>query len=289
MGTPGQSTTGHPEARWAGRVAGLIGSCHPGPVVAVTALTTALAATAGQSAARCVLTALATLTGQLSVGWCNDAFDAHRDLAAGRRGKPVVDGTVRVGEVWVAAFVALALCAPLSLACGLLAGAVHLTGVAAAWAYDLRLKATVWSWLPYAVGFAALPAFVALGLPGRPWPAWWAVTAGALLGIGAHLGDVLPDIRGDLAIGVRGWPHRLGPDGARLLLPVPLVAASATLVLGPAGPPGGRGIAALALAALVAVTGTLLGRRRERAAFAAAVAVAVVDVALLLVRGTGIA
>lgn len=39
----------------------------------------------------------------------------------------------------------------------------------------------------------------------------------------------------------------------------------------------------------VAVAGTVLGRRWERAAFAAAVAVAVVDVALLLLRGTGIA
>ncbi|MEW2165542.1 UbiA family prenyltransferase [Streptomyces sp. NPDC007084] len=289
MGTPGQSTAGRPEARWAGRAAGLAGSCHPGPVVAVTALTTALAATAGQSAARCVLTALAALTGQLSVGWCNDAFDARRDLAAGRHGKPVVDGTVRVTEVWAAAYTALALCVPLSFACGLLAGTVHLTGVAAAWAYDLRLKSTVWSWLPYATGFAALPAFVALGLPDRPWPAWWAVTAGALLGIGAHLGDVLPDIRADLALGVRGWPQRLGPDRARLLLPVPLVAASAALVLGPSGPPGAAGLAALGSAASAAVAGTVLGRRRERAAFAAAVAVAAIDVTLLLVRGTGIA
>lgn len=239
MVTPEQSTADGPTASWADRVAGLAGSCHPGPVVAVTALMAALAVTAGQSAARCVLTAAAVLTGQLSVGWCNDAFDARRDIAAGRRGKPVVDGTVGVTEVWVAAYAALALCVPLSLACGLRAGAVHLTGVAAAWAYDLRLKATAWSWAPYAVGFAALPAFVALALPGQPWPAWWVVTAGALLGVGAHLGDVLPDIRGDLATGVRGWPHRLGPDGTRLLLPVPLVAASAVLVLGPAGPPAG--------------------------------------------------
>lgn len=289
MATPGQSTTGRPRARRAGLAAGLAGSCHPGPVVAVTALTAALAATAGQSPARCALTAFAVLTGQLSVGWCNDAFDARRDLAAGRRGKPVVDGTVRVTEVWVAAYTALALCVPLSIACGLLAGVVHLTGVAAAWAYDLRLKATAWSWVPYAVGFAALPAFVASGLPGRPLPAWWAVTAGALLGIGAHLGDVLPDIRADLAMGVRGWPQRLGPDGARLLLPVPLVAASAALVLGPAGPPGAAGLAALGSAALVALAGTVLGRRWEWAAFAAAVTVAAIDVALLLVRGTGIA
>ncbi|MFJ9024963.1 UbiA family prenyltransferase [Streptomyces sp. NPDC102259] len=288
MGTAEQSTTGRPAASWAGRVTGLAGACHPGPVVAVTALITALAATAGQGAARCVLTAAAVLTGQMSVGWCNDAFDARRDIAVGRRGKPVVDGTVGVTEVWVAAVAALALCVPLSLACGLWAGAVHLAGVAAAWAYDLRLKATAWSWAPYAVGFAALPAFVALGLPGQPWPSWWVVSAGALLGVGAHLGDVLPDIRGDLATGVRGWPHRLGPARARLLLPVPLVAASAVLVLGPAGPPGRWGMTALAVAGLIAVTGTVLGRRWERVAFGAAVAVAVVDVALLLLRGTGI-
>lgn len=257
--------------------------------MAVTALMAGLAVTAGQAAERCVLTGAAVLTGQLSVGWCNDAFDARRDIAAGRRGKPVVDGTVGVTEVWVAAYAALALCVPLSLACGLWAGAVHLVGVAAAWAYDLRLKATAWSWAPYAVGFAALPAFVALGLPRHPWPAWWVVTAGALLGVGAHLGDVLPDIRGDLATGIRGWPHRLGPDGARLLLPVPLVAASAVLVLGPVGAPGRWGLAVLVVTALIATVGTVLGRRWERLAFATAVAVAAVDVTLLLLRGTGIA
>jgi 4-hydroxybenzoate polyprenyltransferase len=275
--------------RLGGRVGGLAGSCHPGPVVAVTVLMVALAVTAGQSVARCVLTGAAVLTGQLSVGWCNDAFDARRDIAAGRHGKPVVDGTVGVTEVWVAAYAALVLCVPLSFASGLWAGAVHLAGVAAAWAYDLRLKATAWSWAPYAVGFAALPAFVALGLPGHPWPAWWVVTAGALVGVGAHLGDVLPDIRGDLATGVRGWPHRLGPNGALLLLPVPLVAASAALVLGPAGPPGRWGVAVLVVTALLAVAGTVLGRRWEQLAFAAAVAVAAVDVALLLLRGTRIA
>ncbi|MGW4788551.1 UbiA family prenyltransferase [Streptomyces sp. NPDC004230] len=289
MSTPERSTDGGAAAVWAGRAGGLAGACHPGPVMAVTALTAALAVTAGQGATRSVLTAAAVLTGQLSVGWCNDAFDARRDIATARRGKPVVDGAVSVTEVWVAAYAALALCVPLSFACGLWAGAVHLVGVTAAWAYDLRLKATAWSWVPYAVGFASLPAFVALGLPGRPWPSWWVVTAGALLGVGAHLGDVLPDIHEDLATGVRGFPHRLGPDGVRLLLPVPLAAASAVLALAPAGSAGTWGVAALGVAGLSAVAGTVMGRRRERAAFAAAVAVAVVDVALLLVRRTGIA
>jgi 4-hydroxybenzoate polyprenyltransferase len=250
--------------------------------VAVTALTTALAVGAGRGTAGCALTVAAVATGQLSLGWCNDAFDARRDIAAGRRDKPVADGTIGVPLLWAAAYGALALCVPLSLACGPMAGAVHLAAVAAAWAYNLRLKATRWSWVPYALAFAALPAFVTLGLPGRPWPAWWVVGAGALLGVGAHLGDVLPDIRGDLATGVRGWPQRLGADRARRLLPVPLVIASVLLALGPPGRPGGRAAVALTMVGLFAVTGTVLGRRWERAAFATAVAVAAVDVTLLL-------
>ncbi|WP_328456644.1 UbiA family prenyltransferase [Streptomyces sp. NBC_00386] len=286
MGTPEHTTAGDTARRGSGLVAGLGRACHPGPVVAVTTLTAALAVITGRGPGACFLLWAAVLAGQLSVGWCNDAFDARRDIAAGRRGKPVVDGAIGAGQAWAAAYAALALCVPLSLLCGLTAGAVHLTGVGAAWAYNLRLKATCWSWAPYALGFAALPAFVTLGLPGRPWPAWWVLAAGALLGVGAHLGDVLPDIRGDLVAGVRGWPQRLGPDRARLLLPVPLVIASALLALGPAGPPGRREVTALALVLLVAVTGTVLGRRRERLAFATAVVVAAVDVGLLL-GGTG--
>jgi 4-hydroxybenzoate polyprenyltransferase len=289
VGTPGQATAGGAAVRRGGRVVALVGACHPGPVVAVTALTVALAVVAGQSLRRGALTAAAVLTGQLSVGWCNDAFDARRDIAVGRRGKPIAEGTVGVTAVWVAAFTALALCVALSLACGVRAGTVHLVAVAVAWWYDVRLKATVWSWAPYAVSFAGLPAFVALSLPGHPWPAWWVVTAGALLGVGAHLGDVLPDIRGDLETGVRGWPQRLGPDATRLLLPVPLVAASAVLALAPPGPSGSWGVASLAVAGAAAVAGTVAGRRRERAGFAAAVAVAAVDVALLLLRGSRIA
>ena len=42
-----------------------------------------------------------------------------------------------------------------SLASGLLAGLAHLVGVAAAWAYNLGLKSTRISWVPYAVAFGS--------------------------------------------------------------------------------------------------------------------------------------
>jgi 4-hydroxybenzoate polyprenyltransferase len=266
--------------------AALLRACHPGPTVTVTLLVAGLTVAAGQDAYGGLLATGAVLTGQLSVGWSNDAVDAARDIAAGRSAKPVAGGTVGVRTVRVAALVALAVCVPLSLLYGPLAGAVHLVGVAAAWAYNLRLKSTVLSWLPYAVGFASLPAFVTLGLPGQPRPAWWVVTAAALVGVGAQLGNVLPDIADDLAVGVRGWPQRLGPTAVRLLLPVPLVAATALLAL---GRPGTLGAVAVALAAAVAVGGALTGRRRPKVPFVAAVFVAGVDVALLVSWGTALA
>ncbi|MCA1223287.1 UbiA family prenyltransferase, partial [Streptomyces sp. 8L] len=157
-----------PRPRAGSRVLALLGACHPGPTAAVTVLVAGIAVASGQRAGGCLLATAAVLAGQLSIGWSNDAVDAARDTAAGRGDKPVAGGAVTARGVLAAALAAFALCVPLSLLYGPLAGAVHLAGVAGAWAYNLGLKATVLSPLPYAVGFGALPAFVALGLPGGP-------------------------------------------------------------------------------------------------------------------------
>ncbi|WP_374100634.1 UbiA family prenyltransferase [Streptomyces sp. 7-21] len=277
--------SGRPVANAARGAVSLLLACHPGPVAIVTLLSGGLAVAAGADGPGTVRVAAAVLAGQLSVGWGNDAVDARRDRAAGRRGKPVAAGAVSARGVGLAAAVALCLCVPLSLACGVRAGLIHLLGVAAGWAYNLGVKATALSWLPYAAGFGVLPAFAALAAPAGAWPGWWAVTAAALLGVAAHLGNVLPDIPADLATGVRGWPQRLGPAAARLLLPAPLVAATAVLALGRPGP---GALAALALAVPVSFAGVVAGRRHDGAPFAAAVVVAGADVMLLLGRGTSL-
>ncbi|MFJ4923734.1 UbiA family prenyltransferase [Streptomyces sp. NPDC088725] len=283
--TAGPAALDGPRERGTGRALALLRACHPVPTAAVTLLVTGLAVAAGQDACGCALAAAAVLAGQLSVGWSNDAADAARDSAAGRRDKPVAGGAVDARTVRTAALLALALCVPLSLLYGPLAGAAHLVGVAVAWVYNAGLKSTPLSWLPYAIGFASLPAFVTLGLPGEPLPAWWVVCAAALVGVGAHLANVLPDIEADLAAGVRGWPQRLGPAAVRLLLPAPLVAA--TLLLA-AARPGVVGAVAVGVALLAAVGGALLGRRRPKLPFLVAILVAGLDVALLLWPGSAL-
>jgi 4-hydroxybenzoate polyprenyltransferase len=276
--------------RRAGAPAALLLASHPVPAVAVTGMATALAASAGRGPAGCLLVALAVLSGQLCVGWNNDVVDVRRDTRAARRDKPLAAGAVAPSTAAVAAYAAGAACLPLSLASGAVAGVAHLTAVAAALAYNTVLKRTRWSWLPYAVAFALLPAFVTLGLPGRPWPPWWLLAAGALLGVGAHLTNVLPDIETDLAGGIRGLPHRLGRARSRSLAALALLAASATLAVGPPGAPGAVGWTGLAAAAALAAAATLPRARRpdSRLPFLLTIALSVLDLALLLLHGTAL-
>ncbi|WP_405526253.1 UbiA family prenyltransferase [Streptomyces avidinii] len=260
----------------------LAAACHPLPAAAVTLFAAALTAAAGQGPAAAAVTVGAVAAGQLSVGWCNDRADLPRDLAAGRRDKPLVAGTASAAAVTWAAALALLICVPLSLACGLLAGAVHLVAVAAAWAYNLRLKRTAASWLPYALAFGLLPAFVTLGLPGTPWPPLWLTAAAALLGAGAHFANVLPDIEDDLATGVVGLPQRLGARASAALAGLLVLGSTATLVVGPPG----RVTAYGRLLLVMTTAGLLLAARRPtgRLPFLTTMAVAGADVILLIVE-----
>jgi 4-hydroxybenzoate polyprenyltransferase len=248
--------------------------------VAVTTLTALLAAGAGHTLPRGALVTAAVATGQLTIGWSNDLLDAGRDRLVGRVDKPVARGEVSERVVRLALVVAGALCLLLSLACGLASATVHLLlGVTSGWAYNLGLKRTPWSALPYAVAFGTLPAVVTLALPTPTWPPAWVMVAGALLGVGAHLLNALPDLADDEQTGVRGLPHRLGARRVRWLAPTVLVLASAAALAGPAGAPSVLAWAAFALClvlAAVAVTG------HGKVPFAAAIGIAAVDVAALV-------
>jgi protoheme IX farnesyltransferase len=269
-------------------VVALVRSSHPEPTAAVTLMVTALAVTSGRDAAGVLLVAAAVLSGQLSIGWLNDVLDAGRDRAVGRADKPVVTGAVSARTVGVAALVAAAACVPLSLASGAAAGTVHLVAVAAGWAYDLELKSSRWSVVPYVVCFGLLPVFVVLGLPGTPAPPWWLPAAGALLGAGAHFANVLPDLDDDAATGVRGLPHRLGAARSRAAAALLLLAATVVLALAAPVPPLLAAVVPV-LATGVLAAGFRAGRRPgSRAPFRSVLVVAGIVVALLVAAGPAV-
>lgn len=210
-------------------------SSHPIPTVAVTGLSAGLATLAGLPLGRGALVTATVFTGQLSIGWSNDYLDAERDRAVLRPDKPLATGALEPRVVGLAAAVALLTTIALSGALGWPGGAAALFTVLIAWAYNLGLKATVLSWLPYAIAFGMAPAVVTLSaLPPR-WPGVWILAACALLGVAAHLANVLPDLGDDVANGVRGLPHWIGAKATALTAAALLLTASGVILLGPTG------------------------------------------------------
>jgi 4-hydroxybenzoate polyprenyltransferase len=259
---------------------------HPGPAAAVTVVATLLAVAAGVPAERTVLVCAAVLAGQASIGWSNDWLDADRDRAVARADKPVVQGSVSPSLLRGLALGAAAVAVVLSLLLGVVPGLLLLTLVASGWAYNAGLKGSWASVLGYVVGFGALPAGVVAAASGTPTAPWWLIGAGAALGAAAHLANVAPDLEDDLATGVRGLPHRLGPGASAVIGALVLGAASLLLVTGPPGPPTAAAWVGLALAVPAVAVAALAGTARfRRLAFPAVLLLTVLDVVLLLAGG----
>lgn len=196
-----------------GLVLSLVLACHPLPTAAMTILLTAAAALTGRSGVECALVAATVLSGQLTIGWMNDVVDRHRDKRVAREDKPVALGWVDTGTVTFAIACVVLLLIPLSIANGTVAGIAHLVAVASAWMYNFWFKKTVLSWLPYAVSFGLLPAFLSYGGLGGGFhggPPTIAMTVlAALLGVGIHFLTTLPDLVEDKETGVRHLPLRV--------------------------------------------------------------------------------
>ncbi|MGZ4494462.1 MAG: UbiA family prenyltransferase [Nocardioides sp.] len=196
-----------------GTAVSLVLACHPLPAAAMTIALTAAAALSDRTGVECLLVAATVLVGQLTVGWVNDVVDRDRDRKVGRRDKPVALGWVDAGTVNFATACATLVVIPLSVANGTVAGIAYLAAVLSAWSYNAAIKRTVLSWLPYALSFGLLPAFLSYGGLGGGYhgaPPTIAMTVlAALLGIGVHFLGALPDLVGDNETGVRHLPLRI--------------------------------------------------------------------------------
>jgi 4-hydroxybenzoate polyprenyltransferase len=267
-------------------VAALVRAAHAVPAASVTTLVVAATAARGASIGALLLATLSTAASQLSVGWSNDYLDRDEDRAAGRLEKPLVAGRVDPRTLWVGAWIAAAVCLGSAALLGPGPAAAMAVALAAAWAYNIGLKRTPLSWLPYAVAFGLAPVFVWLVADGRLPPAWVpAVTAA--LGIAGHLTNALPDLERDRAVRARGLPHLLGPTASLISASV-LLGGITALILARAGPlslwavAAGSGAAVFAIAVVVA---GLLGRARLAFLMTIACAGAVVTTFLLTFRG----
>lgn len=261
----------------------LLRAAHIGPALAVTVVAALLAVSSSTETRYAVVVVTAVLAGQLTIGWGNDLLDAGRDRAVGRRDKPLANGELSPRLVATCVALSALVCLGLAFLAGWRSGVVHVfLGVAAGHAYNLGLKATVWSWLPYASAFGTLPAVVTLAGETPTWPPGWMLATAAALGVAAHLLNALPDLQDDERTGVRGLPHALGATRSRVLATSLLVAGSAAAVLGPPGAPpawiAGAFVIVVILGAVACVTS-------GRTPFRAAVTIVLADVVLLLAAG----
>lgn len=158
-----------------------------------------------------VFLVFAVASGQASVGWSNDYLDAHIDKTLERASKPSVRDGLNPSSLRLPILVSLILVIPFSfLAGGFIGGLAHLVAVGSAWAYNLWLARTVWSWIPYAVSFALLTVFIAQAVSRDFWPSWPIVCLAILVGIVAHLLNAIPDIEIDRQSHLGGLAVRLG-------------------------------------------------------------------------------
>jgi len=210
---------------------GLFKASHPIPTIAVSLVISAFGWSLGWTGLSLLAVFMTILVGQLSVGWSNDAFDVSLDARIGRTSKPTVARDVSARALWLGAFTALLVAIASSWAvAGWLGGSFHIFAILMAWLYNIRLSRTAWSWLPYALAFGAMPAFLSFGLNDGP-PTLWSVAVFAIIGVSAHLANALPDAESDAAAGVGGVVVALGNRRSVILCWLLLAIGSGILVV----------------------------------------------------------
>jgi 4-hydroxybenzoate polyprenyltransferase len=264
-------------------IGALLRSSHPGPSIGVTAITILLGIAVGLGPLAILLLGVTVAFNQLSVGLSNDWLDAARDREAGRQDKPVARGDIPVATVRLAALSAAALAVIFSLSLGLPFAVAHLLMLGSGWAYNAWLKHGPASALPYIAAFGVLPMLATLALAPPAFAAWWAVLAGSLLGVAAHVANVLPDLADDAATGVRGLPHRLGRVGATLLGGLALAGAAVALTVGVGA--SSLTLVGLALSLAASVAAVVFILRESRWGFRFVILAALLDVTLLVLAG----
>ena len=211
-------------------VRGLLKASHFGPTLIVTSISWFFAAYYWWEGPAFVI-AFGVFTGQLVVGWSNDLYDYADDLKHNRLNKPLVAGTITQKYLmkWLRFMVPFSVIANLLGPLGVKGGLVYMFGISMGVAYNFYFKYNVFSWLPYALAFAALPSCIAISKDITP-PVWmW--LGGAIFGSAAHFINVIKDIDQDRLSGIGGLPQRIGKRNSIFVAALLIALGALTLYL----------------------------------------------------------
>ena len=200
---------------------------------------------------------------QASIGTLNDLVDIERDRGH-KPGKPLPTGLIAIPTARAIAAGGLLLGLVLSVAVRPILGVIALLGVATGYAYDFRLKASRWSWLPFTIGIPLLPVYAWVGATGRLPAVFFVLVPLAVMGGAAlALANELADDERDRGAGVETSVVALGRArawrvGAGLQAIVAVVAGASLIASGAPALAVGAADAAIALTMI----GLALGRSR---------------------------
>jgi 4-hydroxybenzoate polyprenyltransferase len=201
------------------RARGYLRLIHPFPVGmnAVAAVSFAMLAAPGWPGLRAALLIAAAIIGsQATVGVVNDLRDRDLDAVA-KPEKPLVSGRVTVRGALCIGVIMLIVAVVTGLAIGPLSLLFISAMTAAGLVYDLWLKRTAVSFLPYIFGLPLLPIWAWICVRDAPPRLWLTYPLGVLVGFGLHLANALPDAEGDESGGIRGIVQVVGARRALLL------------------------------------------------------------------------
>jgi 4-hydroxybenzoate polyprenyltransferase len=233
---------------------------HPFPSVLDGVVVALVAVVAGGGPAVALVLGLSMMLLQFAIGTVNDLVDAPRD--AGRKpGKPIPAGVVSARTAKALAIT----CAGGGVALAAVGGpwlvALAVVVLAIGLLYDVRLKGTTLSWLPFAIGIPLLPVFGWYGATGSlPGLFLVLVPAAANAGTALAIANAIVDMERDEQAGAHSIALALGPARAAavvlVLHAVVAVLAVATAVV--VGAPAGWVVAVL-VAAVAPIGGAVLG------------------------------
>jgi len=203
---------------------------------------------------------------QFSISALNEWADADLDRRAGRR-RPIPLGLVSAGT---ALRIAVLCAVGAFLVCvlshmGTIALLLVGVGTACGWAYDLWLKGSPLSVVPFAIAFPLMPFWIGV-LAGRPLSSLAILFLGGVpLAAAIHLADAIPDRDRDRAAGLRTLAVWLKKPGAELaaagLLLIGTLVSIILIIERGVWPIAGISMVALAASGLVVVLSVADSRR----------------------------